>query len=229
MYKVMKKMKNIKKVILTSFLLAFIFACSTQQAPSEKKLPIVGEYDVVYKTINGKEVADTIWHVVPSFKYLNQDSNWINSTDIKDKIWVADFFFTSCPSICPPMTSNMKLLSENLEDLSKELQFLSFSIDPKTDTPNRLRSYIIERELTAKNWYFFTGDEEATHLLAKEFFNGAERDEDAAGGFGHTPYFALVDTKGHVRGIYDGTDPIAVKQLEEDIRLLIRTEYHAKN
>ena len=202
-------------------------SCSSNK--KERVLPILGNYDVEYRQENGKEVADTIYPKVPSFRYLNQDSTWITKDTYKGKVLIVDFMFTHCPSICPSMTSNMKLLSENLEDLSKELQFLSFSIDPKTDTPNRLRSYIIERELTAKNWYFFTGDEEATHLLAKEFFNGAERDEDAAGGFGHTPYFALVDTKGHVRGIYDGTDPIAVKQLEEDIRLLVKTEYHAKN
>lgn len=191
-----------------------------------RKLPIVGEIDVHYTTVNGKEVADTIYHKVPDFKYINQDSVWISSGDLKDKIWVTDFFFTHCPTICPPMTTNMKRLNIMTEDLKKHIQFLSFSIDPYRDNPTRLRAYIGEHGIKATNWYFFTGEEEATHNLAKEFFNGAEKDETIPGGFGHTPYFALVDTKGHVRGIYDGTNSDAIDSLANDIRILLKTEYN---
>lgn len=112
------------------------------------------------------------------------------------------------------------------EDLKDHIQFLSFSIDPYRDTPTRLREYIKEHGIKADNWHFFTGGEEATHELAKEFFNGAEKDPSIPGGFGHTPYFSLVDTKGHIRGIYDGTNSDAIDSLAKDIRILLKTEYN---
>lgn len=209
----------------------FIIICAlllvhcTEDKESKLVLPILGDRDVVYKTIDGVEVADTLYHHVPEFQYLNQDSVMIESSDLKGKIWITDFFFTQCPSICPPMTSQMKRLTENTEDLNDIVQFLSFSIDPERDTPAQLRNYIDEHEISAKNWMFFTGDEEATHMLAKEFFNGAERNEDIDGGFGHTSYFALVDKSGLVRGIYDGTLAEQVDKLEQDLRLLLKEEY----
>ncbi|MBC9811543.1 SCO family protein [Crocinitomicaceae bacterium CZZ-1] len=219
-------MIRIKENKLIIGLLAIaLWGCGTTEEET-RRLPIVGEVDVHYRMVNGKEIADTIYHKVPDFKYINQDSVWISSSDLKDKIWVTDFFFTHCPTICPPMTTNMKRLNIMTEDLKNHLQFLSFSIDPYRDNPTRLRAYIAEHGIKATNWYFFTGEEEATHNLAKEFFNGAEKDETIPGGFGHTPYFALVDTKGHVRGIYDGTNSDAIDSLANDIRILLKTEYN---
>ena len=216
-----------KSIAISLTLLACItlYSCSNKET-KERVLPIVGERDVEYKMVDGVEVADTIYHHVPSFRYLNQDSVFIDSKDLKGKIWIADFFFSNCPSICPPMTTNMKRLSIQTKDLSKSIQFLSFSIDPKRDQPTRLREYIQLNGIEATNWYFFTGNQEATHLLAKEFFNGAEKNDDIPGGFGHTPYFALVDTDGLVRGVYDGTDSKAVDQLAKDVRKLLKYEYN---
>ena len=216
---------RINKIVI-GLLAIVVWGCTNTPAEEERRLPIVGEVDVHYRTVNGKEIADTVYHKVPDFKYINQDSVWISSADLKDKIWVTDFFFTHCPTICPPMTTNMKRLNIMTEDLKKHIQFLSFSIDPYRDSPTRLRAYIGEHGIKATNWYFFTGEEEATHNLAKEFFNGAEKDETIPGGFGHTPYFALVDTKGHVRGIYDGTNSDAIDSLANDIRILLKTEYN---
>ncbi|NRA12714.1 MAG: SCO family protein [Crocinitomicaceae bacterium] len=220
--------------IVQSSLLALVVgalvltSCTEEVKPTEKKeraLPIVGERDVEYRMVDGVEVADTIYHHVPLFEYLNHDSIMISSEDFKDKIWVADFFFTHCPTICPPMTSQMHRLSRMTSDLDQYVQFLSFSIDPKKDTPSRLKEYMKAHEIQATNWSFMTGDEAATHRLAKEFFNGAERNDDIEGGFGHTPYFALVDIEGLVRGVYIGTDVDAVDQLEKDMRKLLRQEY----
>lgn len=214
--------------ILGFVLIASIIVSCNSTPPAEKRLPIVGEVDVMYHTVDGKEIADTIYHVVPAFKYINQDSVWVNSKDFKGKIWVTDFFFTHCPTICPPMTTNMKRLSVMTKDLEQHVQFLSFSIDPYRDQPSRLRAYIQEHGIKASNWQFFTGDEDATHELAKEFFNGAEKDPSIPGGFGHTPYFSLIDKNGHIRGIYDGTNSDAIDSLENDIRKLLRTEYNVK-
>lgn len=215
-----------RSIRFTILVMASLIVVSCGEKDQKKRvLPILGDRDVEYKTVDGEEVADTIYHHVPDFAYINQDSVMIKSEEIKDRIWITDFFFTHCPTICPPMTSQMKRLSENTADLSDNVYFLSFSIDPDRDKPARLRQYITDHEIKAKNWYFFTGDEEATHLLAKEFFNGAERNEDIEGGFGHTSYFALVDTEGLVRGIYDGTNVDQVDKLEKDLRLLLKEEY----
>ncbi len=224
----MIKKQHVNNIVGTLVLLLSISACMSSNV-QQRVLPILGERDVEYKVVNGKEVADTIYHKVPEFSYLNQDSIMINSEDLKGKIWVADFFFSHCPTICPPMTSQMKRLSIETKDLSDQVQFLSFSIDPKRDTPTRLREYIKMYEITAPNWHFFTGDEDETHLLAKEFFNGAERNDGADGGFGHTDYFAIVDTDGHVRGIYQGTNPDQVDLLQKDLRKLLEHEYGSGN
>ena len=216
-------MKN--HLLLTGLIIALLISACESQQGEELVLPILGERDVEYTTIDGEEVADTIYHVVPEFNYLNQDSVMIASSDIKDKLWIVDFFFTSCPTICPPMTSNMQSLNEATTDLKDYVQFLSFSIDPKRDTPGALRKYISLRGINTQNWSFLTGEEDATHLLAKSFFNGAERNEEADGGFGHTDYFALVDTHGYVRGIYKGTDRAQMDVLETDLRKLLQHEY----
>lgn len=212
------------KALICFFPILLIASCGEKK--KELVLPIVGDRDVEYRMVDGKEVVDTIYHHVPTFEYLNQDSVIKKSTDFKDKIWVTDFFFAHCPSICPSMTANMKRLSVLTKDLDKHIQFLSFSIDPKRDTPTNLRAYIKLNGIQATNWQFFTGDEEETHLLAKEFFNGAEKNDDIPGGFGHTSYFALVDKSGLVRGIYEGTDTKEIERLEKDIRKLLEHEYN---
>lgn len=188
-------------------------------------LPVLGNRDVQYVTVDGKEIADTIYHTVPSFNYLNQDSVMMSSKEFEGKLRVVDFFFTHCPSICPPMTAQMKRLNLKTKDVSKHVEFLSFSIDPDRDTPQRLRDYREEKAISATNWNMFTGNEEATHLLAKDFFNGAERNDQIDGGFGHTPNFVLVDREGYVRGIYNGTLVEEVNRLEKDIRKLLKKEY----
>lgn len=214
-------------MVVGLFCLSILVSCGEEEKTTERVLPIWGERDVVYKTVDGEEVADTIYHHVPEFSYLNQDSVMTESKSFNDQILIVDFFFTHCPTICPPMTSQMKRLNENTQDLSDLVVFLSFSIDPERDTPSRLREYRTSYGIDqVGNWEMFTGDEEATHLLAKEFFSGAERNEEIEGGFGHTTHFALVDREGLVRGVYDGTSVDDVDQLEKDLRKLLKHEYN---
>jgi len=209
-------------------LLVIIFTACKQNPYHASNLPILGERDIDYKMVDGEEVADTIYKTIPSFKYINQDSTWTTTESLKGQILITDFFFSHCPSICPPMTANMKALNEATQDLKDYVTFLSFSIDPERDTPTRLRWYKEKREISTDNWTFLTGDEDATHLLAKEFFTGAERNANIDGGFGHTDNFSLVDTHGHVRGIYRGTDPEEMERLEKDLRELLKVEYGVK-
>ena len=218
-------MQQILIKVLVILIGGFVFSCGNE-VKQERVLPILGQRDVEYKVVNGEEKADTLYHTIPEFRYLNQDSVPIKSETMKGKIWISDFFFTHCPTICPPMTSQMKRLNNNLSDLSGEIQFMSFSIDPERDTPSRLREYINAHEISALNWYFFTGNEQATHRLGIEsFLVHAGTDDTQPGGFAHGDIFTLVDREGHVRGIYHGTEQEDVDKLEKDIRKLLEYEY----
>jgi len=207
------------------FLVFILVSCS---AINEKKhvLPFIGNYDIEYKLIDGKEVSDTVYPTIPYFYFLNDDSVLVKSTDMEGKIWVADFFFTTCPTICPTMTKNMHRLNAATKDLRDELQFISISINPKHDTPSKLKRYREHYKATASNWQFFTGKEAETHQLGIENFQiFAGRDEESEGGYAHSGAFTLVDREGFVRGVYLGTDEKQVIQLEKDIRKLLKVEY----
>ena len=186
-----------------------------------------GQFDVEYKTVDGVEIADTVYPKIPSFSYLNQDSTVTTSKSMKGKIWVADFFFTTCPTICPTMTTQMKRLQAMTKDLANDVQFISFSINPKYDQPSILRRYIKHHGITAKNWQFLTGDEAETHELGINSFlvHVTSSDDEADGGYAHSPAFTLVDKEGIVRGVYIGTDTKEVNRLEKDIRKLLKHEY----
>jgi len=191
----------------------------------KRVLPIYGEREFIEVERNGKIVYDTVFHQIPEFRHQNQDGDWIDNAKVKGRVFVADFFFTTCPSICPKMTSQLKRLQILTEDIP-ELHFLSFSIDPEVDQPDVLRRYIQEYGVSTRNWDFLTGNEEDTHLLGvKGFMVHAESDEDAPGGFAHSPSLVLVDREGLVRGIYDGTSTQEVDQLNKDIRTLLKEEY----
>ena len=207
------------------FLVFILVSCS---AINEKKhvLPFIGNYDIEYKLIDGKEVSDTVYPTIPYFYFLNDDSVLVKSTDLEGKIWVADFFFTTCPTICPTMTKNMQKLNAATKDLHDELQFISISINPQHDTPSILKRYREHYKATASNWQFLTGKEAETHQLGIENFQiFAGRDEESEGGYAHSGAFTLVDKEGYVRGVYLGTDEKQVIQLEKDIRKLLKEEY----
>lgn len=205
-----------------------LFSCK-QEDKKVRVLPFVGNYDVIYKLVDGKEIADTVYPKMISFAYLNQDSVLIQSSRMKGKIWIADFFFTTCPTICPKMTEQMKRLNGMTKDINEHIQYMSFSINPIHDTPKQLRKYIQHHKITAENWQFFTGNEAKTHELGINHFQiFAGQDASSAGGYAHTAAFALIDKEGFVRGVYIGTDPKEVNKLEIDLRKLLKYEYSIK-
>ncbi len=209
------------------FIMSIGFTSCDNQQTKERVLPIYGQYDVSYRTENGKEIADTIYPKVPSFKFLNQDSIWVHKEDFEGKLLIVDFMFTRCPSICPFMTSNMKALANNTKDLSDQIQFVSFTIDPERDSPSEFRKYIKEREITANNWSFLTGDEQETYGLAFDYFYvGVQRSDNPEEDFLHDDKFVLVDKEGYVRGFYEGTKKEQIKLLEKDLRKLLEHEYN---
>lgn len=219
----MQKIKA-NKVFGFFLLFNFIFISCNENDNSRDKLPYIGKHDVVIEKTDGFNVGDTIFHKVPSFEYINQDSVVVNSSEINNKIWVAKFFFASCPTICPPMTVAMKEVHDSIQNFKDEILFLAFSIDPEKDTPSRLRDYIDAHEINSNNWHFLTGvEEERTHKLGIDgFYIHAAADDAAPGGYAHSSNFVLVDKNQHIRGIYDGLDPDERDRLISDINILLK-------
>ncbi|MFT5778923.1 MAG: protein SCO1/2 [Crocinitomicaceae bacterium] len=201
-----------------------LISCKTEL--QKNVLPYYGNFENVYSTVDGKQVVDSIYPTIPAFSYLNQDSIMVKSTVMKGKVWIADFFFSTCPSICPTMTTQMKRLNIMTDDINEQLQYMSFSINPNYDQPHILQRYIKLHGIEADNWHFFTGDEDKTHKLGIEnFMVFAEASEEAPGGYAHSESFVLVDREGYVRGVYMGTDTEQVNRLEKDLRKLLKYEY----
>ena len=140
---------------------------------------------------------------VPDFTFLNQDSLIISNEDYSKKVYVAEFFFTSCPSICPIMNKNMKRVEERFGDRI-DFGIASFTIDPERDTPSVLKSYAEDYGVFSQNWHFLTGEKDALFSLANKGFNiFAEVNPNVAGGFEHQGYFALIDKNGFIRSRSD--------------------------
>ena len=160
--------------------------------------PVANE-KLAYIKINGEPKK------VPDFAFLNQDSLLITNHDYKGKVYVVDFFFTSCPTICPKMTSNLVYLQNKLKD-SEDFGIASFSINPKYDTPTRLKVYEERYKITDPDWNLLTGDREDIYDLANAGFNiYAAENPNVPGGFEHNGYFALIDRDGYIRSRYDAS------------------------
>ena len=224
-------MKNgaLNKLVIFYCFFALIGCTESTQSNIDSKqntqvLPYIGEMDFDYD--DDGNVVDTIFHTIPEFQFVAHDSSVINSEFVKGKIYVADFFFTSCPSICPKMTRNMEALHNNTKDID-ELILLSHTVDPKRDTLTQLNHYINTRHFdTRDDWFFLYASQEYVYEIGKYgYLINADVDPEAEGGFLHSEYFVLIDREGRIRGMYEGTDMNRVNQLEKDIRTLIKVEY----
>jgi protein SCO1/2 len=200
-------------------LLVLLFgACKTNN--SKKTLPIYGERTAVTKTVNGQQVTDTDYQTIPAFKFVNQYGNSAGSKDLDGKIYVADFFFTSCPSICPIMQRNMLNVYNEFKN-TPDFKIISFTIDPKHDTVPVLKTYADKLGISGNSWWLLLGDRDSVYnLAAKSYLVAVSEDSTVAGGYMHQGYFVLVDKQKRVRGSYDGTDMKQVNQLIDDIKTL---------
>ena len=186
--------------------------------------------DLAYISLNGEPKK------VPEFLLTNQDNLPISNEDFLGKVYVVEFFFTSCPSICPIMNKNMKIL-ESKYGTRDDFGIASITIDPEKDTPMELKKYAEIYEVFSPNWHFLTGDRSYIYELANAGFNiFAEINPAVAGGFEHQGYFALVDQKGYLRSRRDDygnpivyylgidNDDVEVQDialLEQDIQILL--------
>ena len=187
---------------------------------SSKILPIYGNRQAVTRNVNGQTITDTVYQTIPAFKFVNQYGDSVGSKNLAGKIYVADFFFTSCPSICPVMQRNM-LNVYNAYKTAKDVKILSYTIDPKYDSVAVLKNYAGKLGVTGNTWWFLQGKKEDTYNLAeKNFLVAVKKDSTVSGGYIHQGYFVLVDKKSRIRGAYDGTDQKQVGQLIDDIKTL---------
>ncbi len=160
--------------------------------------PVTNE-KLSYIKINGKP------RKVPEFAFLDQDSMLITNHDYKGKVYVAEFFFTSCPTICPKMTKNLVYLQNQLKDYG-DFGVASFTINPRFDTPRRLKTYADNYKIVNQDWHLLTGDREDLYELANSGFNiYAAENPNVPGGFEHNGYFALIDQDGYIRSRYDAS------------------------
>lgn len=198
-------------------------ANSCSQKEAKESLPILGRKEVLTKMVDGEEVLDTVYHTIGDFAFVNQDSAVVTQEDFKGKVYVADFFFTSCPTICPVMKSQMLRVYEAFRD-NDEVLLLSHTIDPEYDTVALLKDYAERLGVMDEKtkWHFVTGEKEDIYEIGQnEYMVTAMEDEDEPGGFLHSGAFILVDKERRVRGIYDGTKEMEVNRLIKDIPLLL--------
>lgn len=210
-------MKN-KILLYLAVATLFISAC---QSSGDKTLPILGSREPITKEVDGKTLTDTLYHSIPAFEFLNQDSVTITNETFANSIYVADFFFTSCPSICPIMHRNMLKVYEKYKG-NNEVKILSHSIDTKYDTPSVLKDYAQKLGVDGEQWQFASGTRETIYGISPSYMVFTNENEAAPGGYEHQGYFLLIDKDKHIRGAYNGTEESEVKQLMEDMDVLLR-------
>jgi len=207
-----------KKLLFGLLIISVWSACKT--SGDKKTLPIFGSRKTETKTVDGKTVTDTIYQTIPKFKFVNQYGDSITNKNLDNDIYVADFFFTTCPSICPVMARNMLKVYNTFKNRG-DFKILSHTIDPKHDSVPVLKKYADKLGVTGNTWWFLQGKKEDTYQIAeKNYLVAVKQDSSAAGGYIHAGYFVLVDKQKRIRGAYDGTDPKQVDQLIEDIKTL---------
>ena len=213
------KLEKITLLFLLLILPAIMYFYLTKGYNNFIKLEVIGEVD----------------YSIDDFSFINQDNDTITKDSLTGSIYVANFFFTSCPSICPIMTRNMSYLQDKLS-VFPNIRFLSHTVDPVNDTPDKLKSYVNLMQqkninINLSNWDFVTGDKDKLYQSAANYFVNASVDSLAPGGFLHSEYFILIDKQGRVRsgidkngnavGAYDGTNEVQMKDLINDINVLM--------
>lgn len=196
--------------VLLVAIVSILESCKTKELP----LPIFGER----KVVNG----DTLFHRIAPFAFVDQDSAVVTNDTFRGKVYVADFFFTSCRTICPIMKTQMLRVYEATRDMS-DVQIISHTIDPEYDTVALLRDFAKRLGVASGRWHFVTGVKDSIYKIAQtSYFATALEDKSEPDGFIHSGAFLLIDRQGRIRGKYDGTKEEEVNRLIVDIKKLRR-------
>lgn len=192
-----------------------LVACSPKTENSS--LPRLGPFTVIE---SAEGASDTVFRSTRDFEFVNQDNEIVTKATIDGKIHVVDFFFTSCPTICPKMKQQMLRIYKEFEGQS-QLVLLSHTIDPERDSTARLAAFAHKLGVGTPLWHFLTGPTDSIYSMAGHYMLSAMVDPDAPGGFAHSGAFLLIDADGQIRGIYDGTLVTEVDSLITDIEWLL--------
>ncbi|MFT4738773.1 MAG: protein SCO1/2 [Cyclobacteriaceae bacterium] len=204
-----------------TLLLLVLWGCT--EVKNQFELPILGRPQITTRIVNGVEVSDTVPHTIAAFSFVNQDSMVVTKETFAGKIYVSDFFFTSCPTICPKMKQQMLRVYDAYE-AEPRVSMLSHTIDPEYDTVGLLHEYANRLGVKSDKWHFVTGDKEEIYDIAEtSYMVVANQDDSAPGGYIHSGAFLLVDEKSHIRGVYDGTLEAQVDLLIKDIDRLLKS------
>ncbi|WP_439481423.1 SCO family protein [Cyclobacterium plantarum] len=209
-------------LFISSLILVLTWVSCQPNHSSDQPLPILGNRHGEENTVNGNVSADTVYHKIANFEFVNQEGDTVTNRDVKGKVYVADFFFTSCPTICPIMKKEMLRVYEDFKD-EPNFKILSHTIDPEYDTVTLLKDYAARLGVdNANTWNFLTGDQEKIFEIGQtSYLTTAMTDKEEPGGFLHSGAFLLIDTQGRIRGVYDGTKTTQVDQLIKDIPKLL--------
>jgi len=182
-------------------------------------LPIYQPAEVNEKLVDSSIIHVAKYHKISDFKLTNQNGKEITQANYKDKIYVADFFFTTCQDICPVMTKNMYQLQEELKN-DNEILLLSHTVIPEVDTVEQLKEYAIENNVDDSKWNLVTGDKKQIYELARKSYLAVEDSNFNKFDMIHTENFMLIDKEKQIRGFYDGTNSEEIKRLLKDIEIL---------
>ncbi len=205
----------------SQLLLVVVFLIGLASCQSNARLPILGQKEALTKTVNGKTVTDSVDHAIPDFRFVSQYGDTVSAQTLKGKIYVADFFFTTCPTICPKMKTQLKRVYEQFKG-NPNVMLLSHTIDPTHDSVAVLKEFAQNLGVEGRQWLFVTGDKEQIYDIGQNsYMVSAAEDASAPGGVVHSGAFILVDAQKHIRGIYDGTTVDGVDKLMADMDRLL--------
>lgn len=217
------KFINVAILLLATGIFVYAFFFHNNKKPL-RYLAIFGPKS--YEANHGK--TDTTFHTIAPFSFINQDGKTVTETDFKGSIYVTDFFFTTCHSICPVMSNQMERVYTKFKN-NPEVKFLSHTVDPEIDSVEQLKAYALKHNADSKQWIFVTGEKKKLYEMARNsYFMDAQQGDGGPDDFIHTQNFALIDMDKRIRGYYNGIDSADVDQLMKDMDLLLE-EYHYKN
>jgi len=213
------------RLLKNNFFILLILLVSCKSKPTELALPFINSPDFTPEWIEKSDKAYSSIHTIPAFSFTNQDGKTITEKTVEGKIYVADFIFTRCGSICPKMTGNMALLQTAFKNYDDVL-LLSHSVTPQMDSVPVLKKYAEEKGVISGKWHLLTGNEnEIYSLVKKQYFAGDTIGYYQTGNeFLHTENFILVDKHRRIRGVYNGTLGVEMDRLKEDIGVLLKEE-----
>ena len=204
MHLAMRSLRRSLSLLLGIAIPLFLVACN-----SAVELPILGERSLIK--------GDTLYHTIAPFSFINQEGEQVSDDEYKNQVYIADFFFTTCPGICPVMTSELTRVQRVIKEEGLPIKILSHTVDPETDQVEVLKAYGQKNQADFKIWQFVRGTKKQIYDQALSYLVVAMEDTTQQIPFVHSDKLVLVDDQGRIRGMYSGIDPLEVDQLIEDM------------